>query len=153
MKFLQISPLVPVLPQGKDHAELDIVLDKIRTLITPSCDRSQTCDGEVRMRGTKPSMRVLELHSLFTELIPVLDVHLQLEENLITEEFCRAHFSLEELWKIHEDSHKMIHEFMDRKLSLVFIIYHSTDKEKEFFDSRLPFFIRWWMFPRWAKQT
>jgi len=41
---------------------------------------------------------------------------------------------------------------MNRKTSLVFIIYHMTDGEKKFFDKRLPFFIRWWLFPKWANK-
>ena len=58
----------------------------------------------------------------------------------------------DELRKLNTDIHDIISEFIDRKLSLVFIIYHLEAEEKLFFDERLPYILKNFMFPRWARK-
>jgi len=53
---------------------------------------------------------------------------------------------------MHDEAHNIIVDYMDKKTNLVFMIYHMTDGEKQFFDKRLNFFVRWWLFPQWAKK-
>ena len=66
---------------------------------------------------------------------------------------------MSEVYELHNLTHDMIDtdnvivdggERMDRKTSLVFLLYHLTEEERQFFDERLPFFLKWWLFPRWA---
>ena len=144
--------------------EIDRTLDKdhkaIEDLLNQAIDilKAQNDDNEAEKESITLE-RSNQLKDIANQIKTVMPNHLGIEEKYITEKFLRDKLDLNEVYEVHNQTHDMIDtdndivdggERMDRKTSLVFLLYHLTDEERQFFDDRLPFFLKWWLFPRWA---
>jgi hypothetical protein len=157
-KFENISPELKNEIESKlnaDHEEIELLLKEgIDILKAQSKD-----DNGVVTRGNTVIERSTRLKDIAIQIQSMMPNHLGTEEKYITEKFLRENLKLSEVYDLHYATHDMIDtdndivdsgERMDRKTSLVFLLYHLTEEERCFFDDRLPFFLKWWMFPRWA---
>ena len=157
-KFEKISPEFKNEVEGKlhaDHGKIDVLLKEGINILKA---QSNDDDGVVTSENTviESSNRLKDIARQIQSMMPN---HLGTEEKYITENFLRENLTLSEVYDLHYATHDMIDtdndivdggERMNRKTSLVFLLYHLTEEERCFFDDRLPFFLKWWMFPRWA---
>ena len=137
----------------KDHKSIEELLKKAIDIL-----KNQNSDGTDSKEDITME-RSNQLKHIANQIKTLMPNHLGIEEKYITEQFLRDNLDLSEVYDVHNQTHDMIDtdndivdggERMDRKTSLVFLLYHLTDEERRFFDDRLPFFLKWWLFPRWA---
>ena len=144
--------------EGKLHADHEKIEVLLKEGINILKAQSKDDNGDVTCGNTviERSNRLKDISSQIQLMMPK---HLGTEEKYITENFLRENLNLSEVYDLHYATHDMIDtdndivdgdERMNRKTSLVFLLYHLTEEERCFFDDRLPFFLKWWMFPRWA---
>ena len=139
---------------NKDHEEIEILLKEAITILET---QSNAGDTNEKSSIIERSNRLKDIARRIQSIMPN---HLGLEEKYITETFLREHLTLSEVYELHNLTHDMIDtdndivdggERMDRKTSLVFLLYHLTEEEREFFNQKLPFFLKRWLIPKWAK--
>ena len=137
----------------KDHKTIEVLLNQAIDILKAQSDD----DGA--NKESYSLERSNHLKDIAKQIQTLMPNHLVIEEKHITEKFLRDNLELSEVYEVHNLTHDMIDtdndivdggERMDRKTSLVFLLYHLTDEERQFFDERLPFFLKWWLFPRWA---
>ena len=131
-----------------DHEEIETLLKEgINILNDQSKDEEAviTCGNSIVERSNR-------LKDIASKIQAMMPKHLGIEEKYVTECFLRENLALSELYTLHYDTHDMIDtdndivdggDRVDRKTSLVFLLYHLTKDERSFFDDRLPFFLKW----------
>ena len=138
---------------AKDHGAIELLLQEGIIILKAESNGDEVNEKDSTRERSK------RLRDIAGQIQTLMPNHLSLEEKLITENFLREHLQLSEVYELHNLTHDMIDsdnviveggERMDRKTSLVFLLYHLTEEERQFFDERLPFFLKWWLFPRWA---
>ena len=137
----------------KDHEEIEILLKEAITILKTQSNEEDTND---KISVIERSNRLKDIARRIQSIMPN---HLGLEEKYVTETFLREHVPLSEVYELHDLTHNMIDtdndivdggERMDRKSSLVFLLYNLTEQEREFFNQRLRFFLKRWLIPKWA---
>eukprot|EP00735_Rhodelphis_limneticus_P011253 TRINITY_DN4332_c0_g1::TRINITY_DN4332_c0_g1_i1::g.21245::m.21245 TRINITY_DN4332_c0_g1::TRINITY_DN4332_c0_g1_i1::g.21245 ORF type:complete len:257 (-),score=33.04,Hemerythrin/PF01814.18/2.6e-10,Hemerythrin/PF01814.18/0.0025 TRINITY_DN4332_c0_g1_i1:251-985(-) len=94
-----------------------------------------------------------KIRELWESLLPGLVDHLRDEESIMTDALFRQYCTEKELQNLNKQIHKIIDRYMHNGEALVFIIYHLDNKEKMFFDERIPCIVTRFMFPKWAAKA
>eukprot|EP00238_Polyblepharides_amylifera_P014383 CAMPEP_0196589408 /NCGR_PEP_ID=MMETSP1081-20130531/63457_1 /TAXON_ID=36882 /ORGANISM="Pyramimonas amylifera, Strain CCMP720" /LENGTH=275 /DNA_ID=CAMNT_0041912195 /DNA_START=109 /DNA_END=936 /DNA_ORIENTATION=+ len=128
--------------ETEEHQALEGGLATLKTL----------CEGAAA-GGDVENVSIQKIHEICDAILKTMsgpEGHLAREEAILNVEFYRKYYTEAETKKLSQDIHKIITEHMHRGLSLVFMIFHLEDGEKAFFDERLPWFLKTFLFPRWA---
>lgn len=130
----------------EEHLELEVTIDNIKRAIR-SARQDQLAKDEA----------VAYVQGQFEGIGAVLlgeSGHLNREEM----KFSAAHMrswgiSENSLRVVSEQLHSVIPDYLDRMDGLIFIMCHLTDKEKLFWDERIPCIVTKFKFPRRAKKN
>lgn len=148
-----------------DHEKLSALTNELKDLISINLKKSKrTSLNKVKPNHLKKNDDeeeddtnndflpvVHKIKHAFDQLSSLLIPHMEREDEFFDVKFFRKHWTEEDLRALHSKEHDLIPQFMDQKQALIFMLYHLTDEEKTFFDERLPWIMKSWLFPRWAQ--
>ena len=131
--------------EEKEHAELGPLLEELAGLCAKAVGSKSDVVEEV-------DTTIRQVKTCVGRIGEILEGHLAREEACLTEAFYGAHWDAMGLRALSTKIHDLIPEFMEKNISLVYLVYHLTDEEKVFFDTRLPWILRSILIPRWASR-